>query len=188
MTLTHSFKRILVVGREVGPITQLLKEKVPKVSIGAIDVLGNKETRFFSDWAFSIEKQTPDRSILRLKHRTLLDLLYELTLVMLEDLEFDLFIPLSPFQTKPQYLHNLSQEVEIISPNIEVLEHVRSTYTFLTQVSMTFPEIVPKPIQISDLDKNPSTTYPVVFVSEGGTDFFSIQTPSPPQSPGAFMQ
>lgn len=175
MTLTHSFKRILVVGREVGPITQLLKEKIPKVSIGVIDVLGNEETRFFSDWAFSVEKQTPDRSILRFKHHTLLDLLYELTLVMLEDLEFDLFIPLSPFQTKPQYLHKLSQEVEIISPNIEILEYVRSAYTFLTQVSATFPEIVPKPIQISDLDKNPSMTYPVVFVSEGGTVFFSSE-------------
>ena len=73
-------------------------------------------------------KQTPEIAIQRSKHRPLLDLLYELTKVMLEDLEFDLLIPTSPFQTKPEYIHQLSQEVQVLAPNIKMIEQISSAF------------------------------------------------------------
>ncbi len=175
MSLSHSSKRILIVGREVGPITQLLKKGIPKVSIGAVDVLGNQETRLYADWKFSVEKQTPDKSIFRPKHRTILDLLYELALVMLEDLEFDLLIPLSPFQTKPQYIHQLSQEVEVLAPSNKSLKKVISPHTFLSNVYSNFPEIIPQSTLISDISNFSATNFPVVFVSDHQMSFFSSE-------------
>ncbi|MFX1282247.1 MAG: hypothetical protein ACFFB5_01270 [Promethearchaeota archaeon] len=169
MSLSHSSKRILVVGREVGPITQLLKEKDPKVSIGAVDVLGNKETRRYADWKFSVEKQSPNVSIYRYKHRSVLDLLFELALIMLEDLEFDLLIPLSPFQIKPQYILRLSREVEVYAPNYKSLEKASSAYTFLTQILADFSEIIPPNSFISDLSKIPSIEFPGIYVSKNQT-------------------
>ncbi len=166
MAISHSLKRILVVGREVGPIVQLLKERIPKVSVGAVDVLGNEETRIYADWKFSIEKQSPDTSILRIKHRSILDLLLELTLVMLEDIEFDLLIPLSPFQTEPQYVYRLTREIEVSAPSYKLLEQVTSAYAFLTNISSKFPELMPLNPFISDLTEVQPINYPAVFVSQ----------------------
>ncbi|MFX1538947.1 MAG: hypothetical protein ACFFDI_32590 [Promethearchaeota archaeon] len=171
MAIPHSSKRILLVGREVGPIVQLLKEKISKVSIGAIDILGNEETRIYADWKFSVEKQSPDTSILRKRHRSILDLLLQLTLVMLEDLEFDLLIPLSPFQTEPQYIHKLSREVEICSPSYKLLEQTTSAYVFLTNISSGFPESTSSLIFTSDLSKEQA--FPATFISPHGLSFIS---------------
>ncbi|MHA2248377.1 MAG: hypothetical protein ACXADY_25745 [Candidatus Hodarchaeales archaeon] len=176
MSPSHSSKRILIVGREVGPITQLLKKRIPNASIGAVDVLGNQETRLYADWKFSVEKQTPDMPIFRSKHRVILDLLYELALVMLEDLEFDLLIPLSPFQTKPQYIHQLSQEVEVLAPSNKSLKQATSPHTFLTNVFSNFPELIPPPTLISDISNFSATNFPMVFVSAHQMSFFSSET------------
>ncbi len=175
MSLSHSSKRILVVGREVGPIIQLLKQKIPEVSIGAVDLLGNEETRFYADWKFSVEKQTTNMSIFRSKHRTILDLLYELTRVMLEDFEFDLLIPLTPFQTKPEYLHQLSQEVQVLVSNNRTLEQVVSPYSFLTMISTNFPGKLPSPVSFSILSEVPSAKFPLAFVSDDKIYFFSTK-------------
>jgi hypothetical protein len=166
MTISHSSKRILVVGREVGPIVQLFKEKVPKISIGAIDILGNQETRLYADWKFSIEKQSPDKSINRIKHRSVVDLLLELTLVMLEDLEFDMLIPLSPLQTKPKYIHKLSREVEIFAPSYKLLEQATSAYVFLTNISSNIPELIPSSIFKSEVSN--FMNFPSILVSHTG--------------------
>ncbi len=176
MSSSHSSKRILVVGREVGSITRLLKEKIPKVLIGAVDVLGNEETRFYADWKFSVEKQSPNVSIFRFKHRPILDLLFELTLIMLEDRDFDLLIPLSPFQTNPQYIHRLSREIEVYTPNYNSLKLTTSAYTFLTYVSANFPEVIPPNIIISDLSKVSSIDLPAIFISDHQTYCFSSET------------
>ena len=164
MTISHSLKRILVVGREVGPIIQLIKEKYPKISIGAVDVLGNQETRFFADWKFSIEKQSPDTRIHRPKHRSIVDLLLELTLVMLEDLEFDLLIPLTPLQTKPKFIDKLSREIEISGPSYRLLEQTSSAYVFLTNISANIPELTPSFLFTSDLSN--AMNFPAIFVSQ----------------------
>ncbi|MFX0014211.1 MAG: hypothetical protein ACFFB2_06950 [Promethearchaeota archaeon] len=172
MSFSQSSKRILVIGREVGPITQLLKERIPKVSVGAVDVLGNRETRFFADWKFSVEKQSPNVAIFRPKHRSLLELLYELTLVMLEDLEFDLLIPLTPFQTKPEYIKKLSRKVEVYAPNYYSLEKFSSAYSFLRSIQAIFPETIPQKTTISDLSEKSSIRFPVIYVSIHKTHFF----------------
>lgn len=179
MTISHSLKRILVVGREVGSIVQLLKERNPRISIGAVDVLGNEETRFYADWKFSVEKQSPDTSILRVKYRSTLDLLLELALVMLEDLEFDILIPLSPLQTEPQYIYRLSREVEVRAPSNKFLEQVTSAYIFLTNISSSFPESSPSSIHMSDISREQASNFPAVFVSPQGLSLISSETSIP---------
>ncbi|UCE15048.1 MAG: hypothetical protein JSV04_07680 [Candidatus Heimdallarchaeota archaeon] len=167
MSRSHSSKRILVVGREVGPFTRLLKISCPKALIGAVDVLGNEETRFYTDWKFSVEKQVPNSSILRPKHRSMLELLYELARVMLEDLEFDLLIPLAPFHTKPEYLLQLSQDVQVLNPNNnESLKQVATAYSFIRKLSVSFPEKIPDPISFSSLSEFPSKKFPLIFISD----------------------
>ncbi|UCG03001.1 MAG: hypothetical protein JSW11_03240 [Candidatus Heimdallarchaeota archaeon] len=175
MTISHSSKRVLIIGREVGSIVQLIKERDPKVSVGAVDLLGNEETRFYADWKFSVEKQSPDTSILRIKHRSILDLLLELALVMLEDLEFDLLIPLAPLQTEPQHIYRLSREIEVCSPSYKILEQFTSAYIFLTNISSKFPELIPSTFT-SDLSKEQIKDSPVVFVSQNGISFISSAT------------
>jgi len=168
MTISHFSKRILVVGREVGPIVQLIKEKSPKVSVGAVDILGNEETRFNANWIFSIEKQSPDTSINRIKHRSTVDLLFELTLVMLEDIEFDLLIPLSPLQTEPEYILKLSREIEIYASSYRLLEQATSPYVFLTNISSNIPELISTSIFTSDLSSTQIEEFPIFFASSNG--------------------
>ena len=168
MNISHFDKRTLVVGREVGPIVQLIKEKSPKVLIGAVDILGNEETRLYADWKFSVEKQFPDTSINRIKHHSIVDLLFELALVMLEDLEFDLLIPLSPLQTKPEYIHKLSREVEVYASSYKLLEQATSPYVFLTNILSSIPELIPTSIFTSDLSSAQVREFPIIFVSKNG--------------------
>jgi hypothetical protein len=166
MPLYDSSKRICVVGREVGPIVKSLREKIPKAFIGAVDVLGNQETRFFSDWAFSVEKQAPDISILRPKQRIILDLLFELSKVMLEDLEFDLLIPLSPLHIKPDYIQQLSQEVNMAFSNLSSLKKTSSTYNFLTTLSSDYPEIFPTSSFCAKTFDLTTKDFPIMLVAE----------------------
>ncbi len=173
----HPLNRILVVGREVGSIARLLKKTVPKVTIGAVDVLGNEETRYYADWKFSVVKQVPEIAIQRPKHRPLLDLLYELTKVMLEDLEFDLLIPTSPFQSKPVLIQQLSQEVQVLAPNNKMMEQVSSANSFLTKIFEISPEIIPSPIRFSSISETVSNHSPMLFVTEEGIQFFSNNMP-----------
>ncbi len=178
MSSTPFPKRILVTGREVGPIARLLKTvKLGnlKPSIGAVDILGNLDTRIFSDWTFSVEKQSPNKPIFRQKRRPLIDLLYELTLILLEEVEFDLLIPLPPFQLKPQYIHQLSKEVTIKTCISRTLETIKTSYIFLMNLKSTFPEIIPQTIRFSDLSDLTSISFPFFFVSEHKTDFFLSQ-------------
>ncbi|MFX0184174.1 MAG: hypothetical protein ACFE95_13910 [Candidatus Hodarchaeota archaeon] len=173
MSSRTSVNRILVVGREVGSIVKLLKEKTPKVLIGAVDVLGNQETRLFSDWAFSVEKQTPDVSVLRSKHRDLLELLYELTKVMLEDLEFDLLVPLSPFHTRPNYIQELSREINIAFSNISSLEKTSSTFNFLKTVSSEFPNTFSPDVYLSESINLKVDDFPFILISKFKTKILS---------------
>jgi hypothetical protein len=179
MSPKTSLKRILVVGREVGSTVKLLKEKIPKVLIGAVDVLGNQETRLFADWAFSVEKQTPNMSILRSKHRDLLELLYELTKVILEDLDFDILVPLSPFHTRPNYIQELSREIDIVSSNLSSLEKTSSAFNFLTTVSSDFPETVSPNIYLSESNNFKVHDFPLILISKLKTKIFSSKTSIP---------
>jgi hypothetical protein len=175
MSTSRLPKRILVTGREVGPIARLLKTvKLGnlKPSIGAVDILGNLDTRTFSDWTFSVEKQTPNKPIFRHKKRPLIELLYELTLILLEEMEFDLLIPLTPFQIKPKFIRQLSKKVTIKTCSYRLLETVKSSYDFLMKLKIHFPEIIPQPVRFSDLYDSSSVSFPFFFVSEHKTDFF----------------
>ena len=164
----QALNRILIVGREVGCIARLLKKTIPKVTIGAVDVLGNEETRYYADWKFSVVKQAPDIAIQSPKHRPLIDLLYELTKVMLEDLEFDLLILTSPFQTKPELIRQLSQEVQVSAPSNEVIEQVASANSFLTKILDISPEILPPPVRYSSISERDFNCSPMLFVTEEG--------------------
>ena len=175
MQSTRFPKRILITGREAGPIARLIKSYTLnnfKISVGAVDVLGNTETRIFSDWKFSIEKQFPDTSVLRPKQRPIIDLLHELTQIMLEELEFDLLIPLSPYQTKPKYLQQLSKIVEVYCPKHQIINMSKSTYCFLESVRSKISGILPSPIFISSLYDSPSLKFPSMFISKDNTKFF----------------
>lgn len=153
MSETRSLSRILVVGRETGPIVRLLKRERPNIEIGAVDILGNREIRKIADWKFSVERQSPKTSIFREKHRDLIDLLYELTLVMLEDIKFDLLILLSPFHTKPNLIHNLSREIEVAVPNIDSLESTSTNYRLLTKLDSEY-EFQQSDSLVQNLSKN----------------------------------
>lgn len=174
MSHSHSSKRVLVVGGDVGSFARLLKNYNPKILIGAVDVLGNKETRFYADWKFSVEKQMPNSSIFRPKNKNILELLFELTRVMLEDLEFDLLIPLAPFHTKPEYLLQLAQVVQVLNPNNnESLELVASAYSFLKRLSTSVPEKIPPPVSFSSLSEFTSIKFPLIFISDKKISLFS---------------
>ncbi|MFX0150879.1 MAG: hypothetical protein ACFFAJ_08875 [Candidatus Hodarchaeota archaeon] len=172
MPLKNFSKGFLVVGGEVGPIVKSLKEKLPKVPIGAVDILGNQETRFFSDWAFSVEKQALDTSILRPKHRDIIDLLYELTKVMLEDVEFDLLIPLSPLHTKPNYIRQLSQEVNIAFSNLSSLKITSSPFNFLTKMLSDYPEIFPPKSSCTEAIDFSTNDFPIILIAESDINIF----------------
>lgn len=172
MQSTHFSKRILVTGREAGPLARLIKSYALndfKISVGAVDILGNTETRIFSDWIFSVEKQSPDDSVLRPKQRPIIDLLHELTQIMLEELEFDLLIPLSPYQTNPKYLQRLSKIVEVYCPKHQIITMCKSNYCFLESIRSKLPEIMPFPISISSLYDFPSLKFPSMFISKDNT-------------------
>ncbi|MHA2225991.1 MAG: hypothetical protein ACXAC8_12345 [Candidatus Hodarchaeales archaeon] len=176
MLSSFSSKRILVIGREVGPIIHMLKEKIPNASFGAVDLLGNEETRLFADWKFSVEKQIPDKSILRPKQRSIIDLLFELTLVMLEDLEFDILIPTAPFQTKPQYLLLFSKQVKIPLMNSRSLSNTKSDFTFVSKVYNIFPEIPLSVIRFSNVSNNIGDNNRGIFISNKKTCFLSTRS------------
>jgi len=87
---------------------------------------------------------------------------------MLEDIEFDLLIPLSPLQTKPEYIHKLSREIEIYAPSYRLLEQATSPYVFLTNISSNIPELISTSIFTSDLSSAQVREFPVLFVSDNG--------------------
>ncbi|MHA1237436.1 MAG: hypothetical protein ACTSQ9_07245, partial [Candidatus Hodarchaeales archaeon] len=103
MPLRNSINRILIIGQETGPFAKQIKKLYPDMKIGSVDILGNLDTRNSVESAFSVVKQTPGESLERKKVRSDLDLLYELTLIMLDEIEFDILIPLTPFNSNPEY-------------------------------------------------------------------------------------
>ncbi len=131
--------RTLVIGRETGPIAQLLNIYVPNTLIGAVDILGNMETRNYSDWKFSVVKQAPGYSLDRKKQKSLVDLLFELAIVMLEEKEFDQIIPLAPFHKFPDLVHQLGKVCEIPLTTQESLEKTSSDFTFIEALIALFP-------------------------------------------------
>ncbi|MFW9777304.1 MAG: hypothetical protein ACFFE8_00540 [Candidatus Heimdallarchaeota archaeon] len=171
-----SRKRVLCVGREVGPLGHLLKETVPNLQIGAIDVLGNIDTRQYVDWAFSVEKQVADQSIYRPKRRSLEELLFELTQVMLEEISFDLVIPSSPFQTKLDYLKKISEQTEVSMPEVSTLEKVTTAFHFVTNLEDCCPSFLralKNKILISEIVND---DLPGILITEKGN--FVLKTPS----------
>jgi hypothetical protein len=163
-----SQKRVLCVGREVGPLVQLLRETVPNLQIGAIDVLGNADTRQYVDWAFSVEKQVVNRSIYRPKHRSLEELLYELARVMLEELFFDLVIPSSPFHSKPDYLESFSEQTAVSMPEKFIMEQATSAFKFITNLHMCSPSLLrplEREISVSEIAQE---NLPGIFITEKG--------------------
>jgi len=129
----------LVLGRETGPIAQLLRKNVPKMKIGAVDILGNMETREFADWKFSVVKQGPGISLGRKKQKSTMVLLFELAKVMLEEKEFDQLIPLAPFNKSPSMVKQLRKECDIPLTTQDSLETTYSDFRFIKALIEHFP-------------------------------------------------
>jgi hypothetical protein len=125
-----SLSRILVIGREVGPLVQQIKEFNSEIEIGAVDILGNLETRKYSNWTFSVENQKEDTQLGRVKPRSIEEYLLELGFVMLEEISFDQVILLTPFQRKPEFIKSLLNEVEIPSINLPTIEYTHNDWQF----------------------------------------------------------
>jgi hypothetical protein len=135
MSLRSPTSRILIIGREAGPFAKLIKKTYPHMKIGSVDILGNLDTREAVESAFSVVKQTPGESLERKKVRSDLDLLYELTLIMLEEVEYDILIPLTPFNSNPEYLQLLSNKISLSIIDWKTLEKTSSPWTFLSYLA-----------------------------------------------------
>ncbi|MFW9854061.1 MAG: hypothetical protein ACFFFG_03345 [Candidatus Thorarchaeota archaeon] len=154
----------------------LLKKTMPNLQIGAIDVLGNADTRRYVDWAFSVEKQVINKSLWRLKHRSLEEYLYELTQVMLEEISFDLVIPSSPLQTKLHYLERFSNQIEVFMPERSTLEQTSDAFKFINNLSVccpTFFRSLDKEISASEISHD---SFPGVFITKVGSFFVNEKT------------
>ncbi len=141
MRTSNSPNRILVIGRENGPITQLLKLNLKNTKIGSVDVLGNMETRKYSEWKFSVKKQVPDSSLDRKKRKTTVDLLYELAVIMLEEQKFDQVIPLAPFHKHPHLVKQLRNACKIPLSNQKSLEISSSDFVFINHLIDEFTHL-----------------------------------------------
>jgi len=139
MPLRSSINRILIIGREVGPLAKQIKNLYPNMKIGSVDVLGNLDTRNSVESAFSVVKQTPGESFEREMVRSDLDLLYELTLIMLDEEEFDILIPLAPFNSNPEYLRFISDKIKLPVVDWKSLEKTRSPWKFLSHLMDSDP-------------------------------------------------
>ena len=135
MSLSSSISRILIIGREAGPLAKLIKNLYPHMKIGSVDILGNLDTRESVESAFSVVKQAPGGSLDRIKARSDLDLLYELALIMLEEVEYDILIPLTPFNSNPEYLRSLSIKISLPVVDWKTLEKTSSPWTFLSYLA-----------------------------------------------------
>ncbi|MHA1946057.1 MAG: hypothetical protein ACXAC6_00525 [Candidatus Hodarchaeales archaeon] len=135
MPLSSSINRILIIGREAGPLVKLIKKSYPHMKIGSVDILGNLDTRESVESAFSVVKQAPGGSLERIKARSDLDLLYELTLIMLEEVEYDILIPLTPFNSNPEYLQLISNKISLPIVDWKTLEMTSSPWTFLSYLA-----------------------------------------------------
>jgi hypothetical protein len=130
---------ILLIGRDVGPFAQKIKEFNNDTNIGAVDLLGNIETREFADWKFSVVKQRNDCNLNRKFHRSAIEYLYELALVMLEEREFNQLIPLAPFNRHPEFIIKLSKAIAIPLLNTDSLIAANSNWSFVTNFLHFFP-------------------------------------------------
>ena len=144
MPLRNSINRILIIGRETGPFAQQIKKTYPDMKIGSVDILGNLDTRNSVESAFSVVKQTPGESFERKKVRSDLDLLYELTLIMLDEIEFDILIPLTPFNSNPEYLRSLSDKIKLPIVDWKTLEKTSSPWKFLSHLIESDPTTSPQ--------------------------------------------
>ncbi|MHA1972144.1 MAG: hypothetical protein ACTSW1_04055 [Candidatus Hodarchaeales archaeon] len=127
----HDKKRVLIIGSEVGSLFKLIHEYNPKYELGAIDILGNIETRKYAKWKFSVAKQSPKLPISIPKNRSLTEYLIELVYVMLEEVEFDIIIPCSPLHSEQKFLLDLKNDYEVIFPFIDPIDCLSSNYSFL---------------------------------------------------------
>ncbi len=144
MSLRSSINRILIIGREAGPFAKQIKSLYPDMKIGSVDILGNLDTRNSVESAFSVVKQTPGESLERKKVRSDLDLLYELTLIMLDEIEFDILLPLTPFNSNPEYLRFLSDKIKLPIVDWKTLEKTSSPWKFLTHLIESDPASSPQ--------------------------------------------
>jgi hypothetical protein len=191
MPLRNSINRILIIGQETGPFAKQIKKLYPDMKIGSVDILGNLDTRNSIESAFSVVKQTPGESLERKKVRSDLDLLYELTLIMLDEIEFDILIPLTPFNSNPEYLRSLSDKIMLPIVDWKTLEKTSSPWEFLSHLIETDPTSSPRQrlIESEELLKKKGEEGLFVTKKENfyiNKDFFSADSSIIPQD-GFFL-
>ena len=176
MTLSDNSKSILLIGRDVGPVAKVLKKNSAKVKIGTVDVLGNLETRKYSDWSFSVERQIANSPINRNKQRSVMELIEELTLIIMEEHDFDLFIPLSFLHEAPNFINKISNKINSKSIDKEIFEIASSSHAFLSRISQFRSEIIRKTDFILPNLANSSFEHEIIITSpKDRTEKFNIK-------------
>ncbi|NHJ01955.1 MAG: hypothetical protein EAX86_07400 [Candidatus Heimdallarchaeota archaeon] len=145
MILSDTSERGLLVGRETGPIAEVIKRNYPKIKLGSVDILGNLETRKYSDWSFSVERQISNQPLHRKKHRSLLDLIEGLTAIIMEEHDFDFFLPLTLMQKNPDLIVRLTKKMKTEFIRRDLLEISSSGYSFLKNILKVMPELLEYP-------------------------------------------
>ncbi|MHA1214488.1 MAG: hypothetical protein ACTSPG_04285 [Candidatus Hodarchaeales archaeon] len=166
-------KRILIVGSDVGSLSKALRNYNPNYEIGAIEILGNIETRKYAKWKFSVAKQSPGLSISVPQNRSLTNYLIELTYVMLEEIEFDIILPCSPLHTEKEFLIDLKHDYNIYFPSIKTIDLFSSDYTFLQTIKRKIQNLIPSAFNIHEnlVHNIEKTNY--FFATKRNTEFFS---------------
>ena len=130
----REFKRVLIIGYEVGSLVRSLKSKFPKISIGSVDLMGNLEVRKFANWSFSVIKQTAHEEISAPNQRSIEQYLVELTLIMIEEVQFDFLIACSPFYGKFNELASIINNINNYFPSLNTTNIFLSDFEFIKKI------------------------------------------------------
>ena len=125
-------ERILLVGRETGPLAKIIKKFNPDIYIGSVDVLGNLDTREIVDSAFSVVKQKFGDLIDKPTILNEAEYLFKLSLIMLGEIDYDLLIPLAPFNLYPELLKSLSAKIDMNIIEWKKNENMSSSWKLLS--------------------------------------------------------
>ncbi|WP_455140718.1 hypothetical protein [Candidatus Hodarchaeum mangrovi] len=127
-------KRVLIIGYEVGSLVRSIKSKFPDIQIGSVDLMGNLEVRKYANWKFSVVKQAVKEEISTPDQRSIDQYLFELTLIMIEEIEFDFLIACSPFHRDAKQFSSIANNIKNSFPFKSTTQLFLSDYDFFKKI------------------------------------------------------
>jgi len=168
-------KRVLIIGYEVGSLVKSIKSLFPEILIGSVDLMGNLEVRKFANWKFSVVKQVAYEKISTPNHRSIEQYLFELSLIMIEEVEFDFLIACSPFHRKSKDLSSVVNKVKNYFPYLRIIHLNLSDFEFIKKISeesVIQSDFVIQSITELEISEN----NPIIFVCPENTFYIPSQT------------